>query len=220
MPSALAAVLTAACETMATLGIFPLRFDADRQGARILAVMRSNLLAERSIGPYSRENLPPEGLALAEMVSWRWYMKRERPGITIELGGMWPQVIVLLPDSGVEVLYVVPEEAPPGYQPEPGDVTAEIDLKLALEVVSRSVDIAEADLPITVTLTCPPDPDPGGILPVIPTLELDRRDCSARQRVAHNEALRVAAYSGQEFQTVGRTGISTRLGCVRIRDSQ
>lgn len=220
--SALSAVLTAASATMTTLAIFPVRLDADPGGVRILAVMPDSALTRRSVGPYRRDDPPPEALHLVNAIATRWSGRPERPGLTVGMAGPWPELALSLPDSGVRVEYVVPEAAPPGWRPGPGQVTAEIDVAMALEVVARSLDATGEDLPVRVSLDHPADPgygtDPASVLPVVPTVVLDRRRCTEQQRHAHNDALRATAYADQRVETPGGTAVSTWIGSARIHD--
>jgi hypothetical protein len=220
--TALSAVLTAACDTMTTLGIFPVRFEADAAGARLLAEMPESALRERSTGPYSRENLPPEAVHMVQLVSLRWSSRPERPDLTVGMAGPWPELSLSLPDSRVRVEYVVPEAAPPGWRPERGDATAEIDIKIALEVVARSLGGVGEELPVRVSLDYPPDPgygaDPWSVLPVVPTVVLDRRRCTPQQRAAHNAALRASVYADQPFDSWGASAFRTRVGSAAVQD--
>lgn len=229
MTRSLSSVLIAACETMLTLAIFPMRFEADPEGARILTVMRSDDLVERSVGPYSPQNLPPECLRLIDLILLRWSMRPERPDFTVAGGGRWPELCMDLPDSGVQVWFVVPEAAPPGYQPPAQDVGVASDVRLTLQFLVRSIAATGKDLPMAVSLHYPPDPDfearrarmPAEIAdlipPVIPTVELDRRHCRRRQRKAHDEAVRAIAYKGQKIESPDGSGFSTRIGLARLR---
>ncbi|MCO1661077.1 hypothetical protein [Pseudonocardia humida] len=218
----LSAVLTAARDTLTTLGILPVRFEADESGARVLAVMPDSALQERSTGPYRREEPPPEAMHLVRLISWRWSSRPERPDVTLGMAGPWPELALSLPESRVRIEYVVPEAAPPGWRPEPGHVTAEIDVVMALEVVARSLDAVGEPLPVRVSLDYPADPgygtDPRSVLPVVPTLVLDRRRCPPHRRAAHNAALRAAAYADQPFDLSGGTAFRTWVGSARIQD--
>jgi hypothetical protein len=139
---ALSAVLEAACDVMTDLAIYPLALDADTGGAHVLAVMGSRALLTRSRGPYAADNLPPEALSTAESIQLRLSMQAERPEFTVEGGGPWPRLVMVLPSRGVLVRYVVPEEAPPIYQPTPNNATLSGDIKLAIRFVARSLQVA------------------------------------------------------------------------------
>lgn len=228
-------LIDSAYDVLLNLAIHPLALEIDADGARILAVMRENALLTRSRGPYSEENLPPEALAMAEWVALRWSVKPERPDFTIEGGGPWPGLVVSLPVSRVRVHYVVPEGAPPVYQPDPNNVTLTSDIKLALRFLADSLREAAKTLgeepPVTLSLSYLDDPDHERqiaalpqehrhlVPPVIPTLDVGRSRCSKRQRAAHDEAVRSVAYSDQPVEALGRTGFTTRIGFARLRDS-
>lgn len=215
-----ASVLAAACETTALLGVFPVRFEAGPGGARVLAVMPAGALVERSTGPYSREDVPPEAVRMVEAITRRWADRPDRPDLTVGMASPWPELTLALPASGVRVVFVVPEAAPPGWRPEPGDSTAEIDVELALEAVARSLAATGEDLPVRVSVDYPRDPghgtDPRSVLPVVPTVSLDRRRCTEQQRRAHNDALRAAV--PRPFDLLGGTAFTARLGWARIQD--
>ncbi|MGH3940906.1 MAG: hypothetical protein ACRDTG_20160 [Pseudonocardiaceae bacterium] len=144
--------------------------------------------------------------------------------------------MVVLPTNGVVIHYVVPEDAPPIYQPKPGNVGLSIDIKLAIRFVAKSLQTASRQLggtepPITVTLSHPADPDYDAKLsemlpefrehlaPTIPTIELDRGHCSRQQREVHDQILRSIAYSDQTLHPLGRTGFTTLIGFARVQDS-
>jgi hypothetical protein len=232
---ALSAVLEAACDVMTDLAIYPLALDADTGGAHMLAVMGSRALLTRSRGPYAADNLPPEALSTAESIQLRLSMQSERPEFTVEGGGPWPRLVVVLPSRGVLVRYVVPEEAPPIYQPAPNNATLSGDIKLAIRFVARSLQVASRQLggtepPVTVALSHPDDPDYDAkiatmppefreyVAPIIPTVELHRGRCSSEQREVHDTALRSVAYSDQTLHPLGDKGFTTRIGSARIRD--
>jgi hypothetical protein len=160
-------------------------------------------------------------MQLVEAISLRWSMRPGQPEFTVGMAGPWPELAVALP-GGVRISYVVPEAAPPGWRPQPGHVTAEIDIKIALTAVARSFDAVGEDLPVRVSLDYPPDPGCGtdavSLLPVVPTVVLDRRRCTEQQRRAHNAALRATAYTDQRFDEPGGTAFRTQLGTTRIQD--
>ncbi len=229
----LSLVLHGACRVMTDLAIHPLAFDADAGGAQVLAVMDRRALVTRSRGPYDRDNLPPEVRAAADSVALRLSTRPEHAEYTVELDGPWPRLVVVVEALGVLVRFVVPEDAPPVYQPRSNNVTMVGDIKIALGQVASSLEVASRALggepPISVTLSYPDDPDHETkvanlppdfrdlIAPVIPTIELDRSRCGREERAAHDDALRSVAYSGQAVEA-GSGGISTWVGSARIRD--
>lgn len=231
----MSALIDAASSVMTDLAIHPLALEIDGDGARVLAVMEESALLTRSRGPYSQDNLPPEAMEMIEWAALRWSMKPEQPEFTIEGGGPWPVLVMVLPVSRVLVRYVVPEDAPPVHQPDPGNVTLTGDTKLALRFLADSLRAAGRALgdepPVSLTLSYPDDPDYERILasvaddfrnvipPVIATIDVDRSRCSREQRAAHDEALRSVAYSDQPVEPLGRKGFTTRIGYARLQDS-
>jgi hypothetical protein len=229
------ALIDAVCGVMTDLAIHPLALEIDGHGARVLAVLPERALARRSRGPYDRDNLPPEVMSMVEWVALRWSGRLEQPEFTIEGGGTWPALVLELPPLRVTVRYVVPEQAPPVHQPARGNVTSSIDVKLALELVGRSLSTAASasgsEPPVSLALSYPDDPDyernvaqvpadfRSAIPPVVPTIEVDRSRCSPAQRSAHDEALRAVVYDGQRVEPLGYHGFTTRLGSARIQDS-
>jgi hypothetical protein len=234
MGQGMPALIDAVCGVMTDLAIHPLALEIDGHGARVLAVMPERALVRRSRGPYDRDNLPPEVMAVVEWVALRWSGKLEQPEFTIEGGGMWPALVLELHPLRVMVRYVVPEQAPPVHQPERGNVTLSIDVKMALELVGRSLATAAAasgsEPPVSLALSYPDDPDyernvaavPAdfrrAIPPVVPTIEVDRSRCTPAQRSAHDAALRAVVYTDQQVEPLGDQGFTTRLGSARIQD--
>jgi hypothetical protein len=229
------ALIDAASGVMTDLAMHPLALEIDSDGTRMLAVMNERALLTRSRGPYSQDNLPPEALEMIEWAALRWSTKPEQPEFTIEGGGPWPALVMVLPVSRVMVRYVVPEDAPPVYQPDPGNVTLSGDIKLTLRFLVDSLRAASRMLgdepPVALTLSFPDDPDyethVAGIPdefrhvipPVVATIELDRSRCSQEQRAAHDEALRSVAYNDQPVEPLGLEGFTTRIGSARLQDS-
>jgi hypothetical protein len=214
----LSASLTAAAETMTVLGLFPLGLEAGRSGASMLAEMPRSVLTERSTGPYSRDKLPPEAMRMTELIRLRWMSRAERPELALDIDAHWPRLMLVLPASRLEVTLVVPEDAPPGYRPRRGDLTVEIGVKIALTLLAESLRAMPADLPLTVSLSYPRLPagrtyGPG--LPVEPTIELDRRQLSSRDRKRH--ATHLARALDDRPPIFGRP-LDLRAGVVRIRD--
>lgn len=231
----LSTVLRRACGVMTDLAIHPLEFEADAGGAGMLAVMDRRALVTRSRGPYSAQNPPPEAMATAESVALRLSMLPESPQFTVDVDGPWPRLTVAIEPLRLLVRFVVPEDAPPVYQPKSNNVTLVGDIKMALEQVASSLEVASRELggqepPIRITLSYPDDPGYEQtvaslpvefrdiLAPVIPTIELDRTRCGSRERAAHDEALRAVAYSDQRLEPLGRNGFTTRVGSARIRD--
>ena len=232
----LSTVLRGACGVMTDLAIHPLQFEADAGGAGVVAVMARRALVTRSRGPYSAQNPPPEAMATVESIALRQSLLPESPQFTVEVDGRWPRLAVVFEQLRLLVRYVVPEDAPPVYQPKSNNVTLIGDIKIALEQVASSLEVASRQLggqepPIQITLSYPDDPGyeqtvaslpvefRDVIAPVIPTIELDRTRCDPRARAAHDEALRAAMYSDQRMEPLGRNGFTTRVGSARIRDS-
>ncbi|MCE7003762.1 hypothetical protein LWC34_13130 [Kibdelosporangium philippinense] len=229
----LAEVLEAACDTMAPLGIYPLVFEADSNGAFIVATMHASALRTRSRGPYSPDNLPPEAIAMVERVALLWSVKPEKPEFTVEGGGRWPGLLVLLHASKVTVRFVVPEDAPPVPEPAPNNVGPSGDIKIALRFVAETLRTAAKTLgsepPMSIRLTHPENPHyeserarlPADfrdfVQPVTPTIELDRSACSGTQLQAHDAAVRSSAYSDQRIEPLGRKGFTTWIGSACVR---
>ena len=130
---------------------------------------------------------------------------------------------------------MVPEDAPPGYQPEPNNITLSGDVNIALEFLAGSLRALGGRLrgepPVTLTLSYPDDPHYERhiagvpqefrdlIPPVVADLAVDRSRFSRKQRAAHDDALRAAAYTDQPMEPVAGGGLSTRLGSARLRVS-
>lgn len=229
------ALLDAASRAMTELAIHPLELVTDAKGTRILAVMPESALETRSRGPYDRDNLPPEAVRVIEWAALRFSMSPERPSFTIQGGGRWPGLVMTLPAGRVEVHYVVPEAAPPVYQPDPGNVTLSMDIKQMLRLLADSLRAAGGVLgkepPVTLTLSYQDDPKYDEWLasddeafretipPVVATLEVDRRRSSRKQRAAHDDALRRVGYPNQLWEPLGKRGFTTRIGWARLQDS-
>ncbi len=206
-------MLRAARDTMAALGMVPVRLEVDGSGARMLAVMPDSALRVRSTGPYGRDEPPPEAMELVRDIGLRWSSRSEQPDLTVGMAGPWPELSLSLPRSRVRVEYVVPEAAPPGWGPGSGRVDVEVDVEMALDAVARSLDAVGEELPVRVSLDHPTGPGHGG-----PTVVLDRRRCAPGQRATHNDALRATAYAGQPFDSPGGTAFRTRVGSVVLQD--
>lgn len=233
----LARVLEAACRIMTKLLIYPLSFHADPAGAEILTVMPAKALLTRSRGPYRAGETPPEPQSTADWISLRWSMEPEPPEFTAELGPQWPRLVVAMPYSRVLVRFVVPEEAPPIYQPTDDSAAGNLasDTMRGLRYVARSLEessqrLAGVEPPMTVTLSYADDPRYEADLakvppdfrhlltPMLPVINLDRRRCSPRQRQLHDEALRSAGYESQTFHPLGRRGFTTQHDRARVED--
>ncbi|MFY1626138.1 hypothetical protein ACN261_10560 [Micromonospora sp. WMMD723] len=222
---------------MRDLAVHPLALEIDGTGARVLTTMHAKALRTRSRGPYSPDNLPPEALTMIDWLSLKLSVDPQRVDVTIEGGGPWPRLLLELPDKRVTVRFVVPEDAPPGYQPESNNATLSGDVNIALEFLAGSLRALGGRLhgepPITLTLSYPDDPhyerNTAGlpaefrdlVPPVVADLAVDRSRFSRKQRVAHNEALRAAAYDDQPMEPAAgswfSTRLSTRLGAARLR---
>ncbi|MER5702849.1 hypothetical protein ABT023_13020 [Micromonospora sp. NPDC002296] len=229
------ALIDAAVGVMQDLAIHPLALEIDDDGVRILAAMRGHALRTRSRGPYSQDNLPPEALDMAAWIDLRFSVRAEPVELTIEGGGPWPRLLMQLPARRVVVRYVVPEDAPPGYQPEPNEVTLVGDLRLALGYLASSLRRVGARLggepAVTLTLSYPDDPNYERnvtgipeefrrlIPPVVSNVRVDRSRFSRKQRAAHDEALRESAYSDQPLEPWERHGFTTRIGSARVQVS-
>jgi len=217
--------LKAAADTMTVLGLFPLEFGADRSGATMLAEMPRSALVRRSTGPYSREKLPPEAMSMTELIGFRWMSRSERPELALNIDRRWPRLVMVLPVSRLEVTFVVPEDAPPGYRPPPGDVTVEIGVKIALDLLAESLRAMAFDVPLTVRLSYPRRVagrfgSRGLGLPVEPTIELDRRELGKRDRKLHTTHLaRALDPSGRQREPMFGSRLDLRAGLVRIRDA-
>ncbi len=230
----LASILEATCDAILDLTLFPSVLEADSNGAYVLGVMGEDALRTRSRGPYTPENLPSEVVSTIRFAALRWSVKPERPEFTIEGGGRWPRLLMVLPHSKVSIRFVVPEDAPPIPQPAPHNAGPGGDIRLALEFVVRTLDATRMrtgkEPPLSLRLGFPEDPDYDSkvasvpdewadlILPVIPTIQLDRRRCSRGQRKAHDDAVRTVAYTGQTIDPLGRHGFTTWLGSARVQD--
>ncbi|MGH3343927.1 MAG: hypothetical protein ACRDPK_13870 [Carbonactinosporaceae bacterium] len=231
----LSALLDAASKVMTELAIHPLYLKIDAKGTRILTVMRRSALLTRSRGPYSRDNLPPEAVKMIEWAALQFSVKPEQPKFAIQGGGQWPSLTMTLPASHVQVRYVVPEAAPPVYEPDPGNITLSSDIRLMLRLVADSLRAAGGVLgkepPVALTLSYLDDPKYGEWLesagdefgetipPVVATLEVDRSRCSKKQRAAHDDALPRVGYKNQPWEPLGKRGFTTRIGWARLQDS-
>ncbi|ROQ78282.1 hypothetical protein EES39_30705 [Streptomyces sp. ADI92-24] len=226
----ISALLLAASDTMLNLMIHPLALDVDADGVRLLAVMKDHALRTRSRGPYTPDDLPPEAMEMVRSVALRLSQKPEGEAYTVEGGGVWPALLVELPQSRVTVRYMVPEAAPRVYQPDPGDGTLSSNVRSMLKYTAESLRLA-GDPPVTLRLGYEDDPRYGEftehvgqqfrdtIPPVLAVLAMDRSRCSRKQRAAHDAALRRTAIDGQELEPLGRTGFTTRRGWACLRDT-
>ncbi|MBM0278234.1 hypothetical protein [Micromonospora tarensis] len=226
------ALIEAVVRVLRDLAIHPLGLEIDEGGARVLAAMQARALRRRSRGPYTEDNLPPEATEMIEWLGLRLSVRPEPVEVTIEGSGPWPRLLVELPARRVTVRYVVPEDAPPGYQPEPNNVTLAGDVKIALEYLANSLRAVGGRLrgepPITLTLSYPDDPDyernvahvPAEfrhlIAPVVADIAVDRSRFSGKQRAAHDKALRAAAYDDQALKPTTGGGLTTRVGSARL----
>jgi len=225
-------LIGAVVRVLRDLAIHPLALRIDDGGASVLATMQARALRRRSRGPYTEDNLPPEATEMIDWLGLRLSVRREPVDVMIEGGGQWPRLLVELPATRVTVRYVVPEDAPPGYQPEPNNVTLAGDVNIALEFLATSLRALGGRLrgepPITLTLSYPDDPNYERnvahlpeefrqlIPPVVADLAVDRSRFSRKQRAAHDEALRAAAYDDQPLEPAGGW-LTTRLGSARLR---
>ncbi|WP_422753805.1 hypothetical protein [Micromonospora sp. WMMD708] len=232
-------LIDAVVRVMRNLAIHPLALEIDSTGAYVLAAMPANALRTRSRGPYRPDDLPPEALEMIDWLSLKLSVDPQPVDVTVEGGGPWPRLLLELPAKRVTVRFVVPEDAPPGYQPESNNITLSGDVNIALEFLAGSLRALGGRLrgepPITLTLSYPDDPhyerNTAGlpaefrylVPPVVADLAVDRSRFSRKQRAAHDDALRAAAYDDQPMEpATGRwlsTGLSTRLGSARLRVS-
>ncbi|MEU1752385.1 hypothetical protein ABZ436_06995 [Micromonospora matsumotoense] len=229
------ALIDAAVRVMRDLAVHPLSLEIDGDGARVLATMHAHALRTRSRGPYRQDDLPPEALEMIDWLSLRLSVDPQPVHVTIEGGGPWPRLLLELPAKWVTVRFVVPEDAPPGYQPEPNNVGLSGDVNIALEHLANSLRALGGRLrgepPVTLTLSYPDDPhyerNIAGvpeefrhlISPVLADLAVDRSRFSRKQRAAHDDALRAAAYTDQPVEPAQGGGLTTRLGTARLRVS-
>ncbi|GAB3934314.1 hypothetical protein GCM10027614_07100 [Micromonospora vulcania] len=135
-------LIDAAVRVLRSLAIHPLALDIDDDGARVLTAMPDHALRTRSRGPYSEDNLPPEALAMVDWISLKLSVTPEPVNLTIEGGGPWPRLLLELTASRVVVRYVVPEDSPPGYQPEPNNIGLAGDINIALGYLANSLRAA------------------------------------------------------------------------------
>jgi hypothetical protein len=220
-------VLATATDAMTVLGVHPLRFEADPAGASMIAVMPSAVLYQRSRGPYRAERPPPEAVRLAELISLRYGGRIDRPelDLDLDLDARWARLrlTMRLPTGTVRITFVVPEDAPPGWQPPAGDVTVPIGLKIALEAIAGSVQGLGADVPMSVVLSYPSGSPPGlPGLPVVPTLDLDRQAMPPEVRKRHGrllESMPGIRAGGGLLRALGRRRFEVWSGVVRIRDA-
>ncbi|MEU8371825.1 hypothetical protein AB0C22_01740 [Micromonospora sp. NPDC048894] len=228
-------LIGAVVRVMRDLAVHPLALEVDSTGARVLTTMHASALRTRSRGPYRQDDLPPEALAMIDWLSLRLSVDPQRVDVTIEGGGPWPRLLLELPAKRVTVRFVVPEDVPPVYQPDSNNVGLSVDIKIALEFLAGSLRALGGRLrgepPITLTLSYPDDPhyerNTAGlpqefrdlVPPVVADLAVDRSRFSRKQRAAHDEALRAAAYDDQLMEPVAGGGLSTRLGSARLRVS-
>lgn len=233
--SAPSTLIDAVVRVMRDLAVHPLSLEIDGDGARVLTTMHAHALRTRSRGPYRQDDLPPEALAMIDWLSLRLSVDPQRVDVTIEGGGPWPRLLLELPAKRVTVRFVVPEDAPPGYQPESDNITLSGDVNIALEFLAGSLRALGGQLrgepPVTLTLSYPDDPhyerNIAGvpekfrnlIPPVVADLAVDRSRFSRKQRAAHDDARRAAAYTDQPMEPVTGGGLSTRLGSARLRVS-
>lgn len=227
------ALIGAAVQVMRDLAIHPLALETDGDGTRMLATMRDHALRTRSRGPYSPDNLPPEALEMVEWIGLQFSVRPEPVNLTIEGGGPWPRLLMKLPARRVVVRYVVPEDAPPGYQPEPNNVGLTGDVKLALDYLAASLRTVGERLgrepEVTLALSYPDDPDYERnlaqmpeefrhlISPVLAVIAVDRRRFSREQRAVHDEALRASTYTDQPLEPRGHRGFTSRIGSARLQ---
>ncbi|MFG2606387.1 hypothetical protein ACGFT2_22975 [Streptomyces sp. NPDC048514] len=224
--------IDAARNVMTELAVHLLLLEIDADSARIVAMMDETALRRRSRGPYSQENLPSEAMEMVDWVKLHLYHSPERPGFLVEAGGPWPALLLRFPHSGVLVRYVVPEAAPPVYVAPPGEWDLTGLVLRALEMLSHSLRAVAArfggEPPLTLSLSYPDNPAyeaerarssaPDRVVPVLPTLDIDRSGFSAEQRAVHDAALRAATYE-KWFERLGRTGFTMNTGGARIRDA-
>jgi hypothetical protein len=215
----LSTVLTTACDIMTNLAICPLEFEADPSGASILSVMPRAALVERSVGPYHRDRLPTEVVRAIKMIQLRMSSRPGPTELTLDIDRRWPRLLMM--HGGVRVVLVMPEDAPAGYQPPPGDVTTNIGVDMALKMVANSLVGLGFHPPVSIPLAYLPNPRRAArrFLPVLPTIELDRHRLSLRERKRHNQVLRSDPIGHVQWWSTSPfgTGISVGVGVARIR---
>lgn len=224
----LAELVRATSDVVTELALHPLTLDLDRGGALISAAMDETALETRSRGPYSPDNLPPEALSMIDHILLRWMSKPERPEFAVEGGGAWPALLVTLPQSRVRVRYVVPEDAPPVYQPDPGNGSMSVGIRMTLRYLADALALLNrnrrAEPPVALTLSYPDDPRyeehtaglDGDALdfvpPVVAHFELDGRRLSAREGAALGDALRRGLWRGAAGRSSSRCGSRAGAG--------
>jgi hypothetical protein len=227
----LAELIRATSDVITELALHPLTLDLDRGGALITATMDENALQTRSRGPYSPDNLPPEALSTIDDVLLRWLSEPERPEFAVEGGGAWPVLLVTLPASRVRVRYVVPEDAPPVYRPDPGNGSMSGGIRMTLRYLADALALLNrrTDPPVALTLSYPDDPRyeehtaglDGDALdfvpPVVAHFELDGSRLGARERAALGDALRRVLDGGWNVEPLGPHGLTCRFGWARLR---
>jgi hypothetical protein len=237
----LSAILEASCKIMNGLLLCPCTLRADANGAEMLTTTRPSDLRTRSRGPYPPDaaaDLPPEAASTVRWISLRWDMTtlHERPEVTAKLGGQWPRVELVAPASRVLVQYVVPEDAPrinlPASESAVDNLTSHTmqALRFVASTLAASRRFPGKEPPMTVTLRYADDPAYEAALartppnfrellsPVLPVVDLDRRQCSRRHRAAHDQAMRSVGYQGHRFDPVRRDGFITSYQGARVQD--
>lgn len=224
--------LLAANKIMSRLGILPLAFEAASGRTEILADMPEDAVnppiwsAHRSRTLFTRA---------VEIISIQMLDFRSLH-FSVVSHGRWSRLMMSIPNGHVRVRFVVPDDAPPMYRPDPGNATLSIHLYDSLEFLSDSLLVAARytggmEPPAMISLSYPEDPEYEAKLarvaeefrsrvpPIIPTLEIDRSCYRKSERTAHDKALRSVTEPHLPIEKLGRTGFEVRRGYVQIQDS-
>jgi hypothetical protein len=189
-------------------------------------VLPRDALERRSTGPYSPERIPAEHDRMISRIELRWDGSFEQPDLTIETGGQWPELLVVLPRSRVLVRLLMPEAGMDGSDSS-WSLTLFSSVAMGLAWVATLLRSAgEQDAQVDVTYAEDPDalrqradlppPHRAGYPPVIGVVGVQlRRGRSARRRALGRAATSIA-YSDQRIDPSADGGFSTRLGFVRI----
>jgi hypothetical protein len=171
-------------------------------------------------------------------IDLRWDMTtlQEQPELKVKLDGQWPRVDLIALASRILVRYVVPQDAPPIDLPASESAVDNLTshtmkaLRFVADSLAASRLFPRKEPPIAVALRYVDDPDyettfvrtPPDfremLSPVLPVVDLDRRQCSRRHRQVHDQAMRSVGYQGQTFDRLGRDGFVTNYLGARVQD--